>query len=135
MSVVQELSPPGIITGENKWDFDFVSAEKQFESYNGLNVRLRCEELALSSMSFLLGAAIISSLPLFESSLRISRRNASFGSPTMVLLVYLLVKNDTNFIGEPPEINQSIKMEVGIEDCLHIEFEYGRSKYHLKVLY
>lgn len=23
-------------------------------------------------------------------------------------------------------------MEVGIEDCLHIEFEYARSKYHLK---
>jgi vacuolar protein sorting-associated protein 26 len=23
-------------------------------------------------------------------------------------------------------------MEVGIEDCLHIEFEYNRSKYHLK---
>jgi hypothetical protein len=32
----------------------------------------------------------------------------------------------------PPEINNSIKMEVGIEDCLHIEFEYNRSKYHLK---
>ena len=28
-----------------------------------------------------------------------------------------------------PEINNSIKMEVGIEDCLHIEFEYNRSKY------
>lgn len=24
--------------------------------------------------------------------------------------------------------NSSIKMEVGIEDCLHIEFEYNRSK-------
>jgi len=36
-------------------------------------------------------------------------------------------------VGEPPEMNQSIKMEVGIEDCLHIEFEYGRSKYHLQV--
>lgn len=23
-------------------------------------------------------------------------------------------------------------MEVGIEDCLHIEFEYGRGAYHLK---
>jgi hypothetical protein len=23
-------------------------------------------------------------------------------------------------------------MEVGIEDCLHIEFEYDRAKYHLK---
>lgn len=30
-----------------------------------------------------------------------------------------------------PEVNSSIKMEVGIEDCLHIEFEYNRSKYHL----
>jgi vacuolar protein sorting-associated protein 26 len=28
-----------------------------------------------------------------------------------------------------PDINNSIKMEVGIEDCLHIEFEYNRSKY------
>lgn len=32
-----------------------------------------------------------------------------------------------------PEVNNSIKMEVGIEDCLHIEFEYAKSKYHLKV--
>lgn len=30
------------------------------------------------------------------------------------------------------ELNNSLKMEVGIEDCLHIEFEYGQSKYHLK---
>ena len=29
----------------------------------------------------------------------------------------------------PPDINNSIKMEVGIEDCLHIEFEYNKSKY------
>jgi vacuolar protein sorting-associated protein 26 len=32
----------------------------------------------------------------------------------------------------PPEINNSIKMEVGIEECLHIEFEYNKSKYHLR---
>lgn len=29
-------------------------------------------------------------------------------------------------------MNSPIKMEVGIEDCLHIEFEYNKSKYHLK---
>jgi len=23
-------------------------------------------------------------------------------------------------------------MEVGIEDCLHIEFEYNKSRYHLR---
>jgi len=31
-----------------------------------------------------------------------------------------------------PEINNTLKMEVGIEDCLHIEFEYDKSKYHMK---
>ncbi|KAI9496295.1 vacuolar protein sorting-associated protein 26-domain-containing protein [Zychaea mexicana] len=34
---------------------------------------------------------------------------------------------------QPKEvIAHSIKMEVGIEDCLHIEFEYNKSTYHLK---
>jgi vacuolar protein sorting-associated protein 26 len=28
---------------------------------------------------------------------------------------------------------QGIKMEVGIEDCLHIEFEFDKQKYHLQV--
>lgn len=28
-----------------------------------------------------------------------------------------------------PDGNNSIKMEVGIEDSLHIEFEYNKSKY------
>merc|ERR1719382_1718617 len=31
-----------------------------------------------------------------------------------------------------PELNNTLKMEVGIEDCLHIEFEYDKSKYHMK---
>ena len=34
--------------------------------------------------------------------------------------------------GTPPEVNDPIKMEVGIEDCLHIEFEYERRCYHLR---
>merc|ERR1712194_613345 len=31
-----------------------------------------------------------------------------------------------------PDLNNTIKMEVGIEDCLHIEFEYDKSKYHMR---
>jgi len=31
-----------------------------------------------------------------------------------------------------PTANEPIKMEVGIEDCLHIEFEYEKRRYHLK---
>jgi len=35
-------------------------------------------------------------------------------------------------LGQAPAQNESIKMEVGIEDCLHIEFEYERRVYHLQ---
>lgn len=45
------------------------------------------------------------------------------------------LRKETDFavqnLSEEPEINNSIKMEVGIEDCLHIEFEYNKSKYNL----
>ena len=34
-------------------------------------------------------------------------------------------------LGVEPTVNEPIKMEVGIEDCLHIEFEYERKYYHL----
>merc|ERR1712194_264100 len=35
-------------------------------------------------------------------------------------------------MGHEPKTNDSIKMEVGIEDCLHIEFMYRKKCYHLK---
>lgn len=31
-----------------------------------------------------------------------------------------------------PETNSLIRMDVGIDECLHIEFEYSKNKYHLK---
>jgi hypothetical protein len=55
---------------------------------------------------------------------KISRNYAS----NIVHTVDFAVQN----VGQEPEINNSIKMEVGIEDCLHIEFEYNKSKYHLQ---
>jgi len=35
-------------------------------------------------------------------------------------------------LGQEPMENEAIKMEVGIEDCLHIEFEYERRVFHLQ---
>jgi len=35
-------------------------------------------------------------------------------------------------LGQEPTEHEAIKMEVGIEDCLHIEFEYERRHYHLR---
>ncbi|KHJ85084.1 vacuolar protein sorting-associated protein 26 [Oesophagostomum dentatum] len=31
-----------------------------------------------------------------------------------------------------PDADVNLKMDVGIEDCLHIEFEYNKSRYHLQ---
>ena len=37
-----------------------------------------------------------------------------------------------NPIQEPSWVDKPIKMEVGIEDCLHIEFEFSRSVFNLR---
>jgi len=49
-------------------------------------------------------------------------------SPNITKQIEFWVRN----FSVAPETNSNIKMEVGIEDCLHIEFEYNKSKYHLK---
>lgn len=100
-SVVRELEPPGELTQSMVYPFEFAGVEKQFESYWGINVKLR-----------------------YFLRVSISRQYV----PNIVKELDVWVKN----LQVLPEINNSIKMEVGIEDCLHIEFEYNRSKYHLK---
>jgi vacuolar protein sorting-associated protein 26 len=41
VSLVQELAVPGEIRQTTTFDFEFKNVEKQFESYNGINVKLR----------------------------------------------------------------------------------------------
>ena len=134
-SVVRELAPAGEITSDQVFDFEFLDVEKQHESYNGINVRLRYASTAPASGS----TAHRYWRSCAGVSLHIRR------CTKQCLLRYCLrctvnVKRSlTNVVKEQdfwvhnfqvePEINNSIKMEVGIEDCLHIEFEYNRSKY------
>lgn len=100
-SLVRELEAPGELVESKTYPFEFASVEKQFETYQGNNVRLR-----------------------YFLRVKVTRQYAS----NITRVVDFAVQN----IQAPPEINNSIKMEVGIEDCLHIEFEYQRSKYHLQ---
>ncbi|XP_042468644.1 vacuolar protein sorting-associated protein 26A-like isoform X1 [Zingiber officinale] len=100
-SLVRELDVPGEIYEKKTFPFEFSSVEMPYESYNGINVRLR-----------------------YVLKVTISRHYVS----NIVEHQDFWVRNYT----PAPTINNSIKMEVGIEDCLHIEFEYNKSKYHLK---
>jgi len=100
-SLVRELEPPGELTENKVYQFEFNNVEKQYETYSGSNVRLR-----------------------YFLRVKITRQFSS----NIVQTLDFAVQN----LGVAPEINTSIKMEVGIEDCLHIEFEYNRAKYHLQ---
>eukprot|EP00301_Raphidiophrys_heterophryoidea_P019784 c4638_g1_i1.p1 GENE.c4638_g1_i1~~c4638_g1_i1.p1 ORF type:complete len:306 (+),score=105.13 c4638_g1_i1:1-918(+) len=100
-SLVNELEGPGELSQNKTLNFNFASVDKQHESYNGINVRLR-----------------------YFVRVCVKRQYAA----NITKEIDFWVQNCTI----EPEINNSIKMEVGIEDCLHIEFEYNKSKYHLR---
>ncbi|GMF73780.1 unnamed protein product [Aspergillus oryzae] len=100
LSLVQELAAPGELQHPQTFPFNFKNIEKQYESYNGINVKLR-----------------------YFVRVTVSRRMADvIREKDLWVYSYRM----------PPETNSPIKMDVGIEDCLHIEFEYSKSKYHLK---
>ncbi|XP_073131359.1 vacuolar protein sorting-associated protein 26A-like isoform X2 [Henckelia pumila] len=99
--IVRELDVPGELYEKKTFPFEFSTIEMPYETYNGVNVRLR-----------------------YVLKVTISRGYAG----SIIEYQDFVVWNYT----PPPSINTSIKMEVGIEDCLHIEFEYNKSKYHLK---
>lgn len=100
LSLGQELAAPGDLQHPQTFDFEFKNVEKQYESYNGINVKLR-----------------------YFVRVTVSRRMADVIREKDIWVYSYIM---------PPESNSSIKMDVGIEDCLHIEFEYSKSKYHLK---
>lgn len=41
LSLVQELASPGEMRAAQNFEFEFKNVEKQYESYNGINVKLR----------------------------------------------------------------------------------------------
>lgn len=100
-SLVRELDVPGEIYEKKMYPFEFSTVEMPYETYNGVNVRLR-----------------------YVLKVTISRGYAG----SIHEYQDFVVRN----YAQPPSVNNSIKMEVGIEDCLHIEFEYNKNKYSLK---
>ena len=41
LSLAQELAAPGELRSAQTFDFEFKNVEKQYESYHGINVKLR----------------------------------------------------------------------------------------------
>jgi hypothetical protein len=66
LTLTSELAPAGILEGDKEFEFDFVSAEKTFESYNGINARLRSVQalqqktfpIPVSNLNFLVALSV-----------------------------------------------------------------------------
>jgi vacuolar protein sorting-associated protein 26 len=118
LSLAQELAAPGEMRQAQSFDFNFKNVEKQYESYSGINVKLRSVKLCLLWLTW---AKLIYRVLTISYFLRctIHRRMGD-----------ILEERDiwVHSFRMPPDSNMAIKMEVGIEDCLHIEFEYNKAK-------
>ncbi len=104
ISLAKDLDPPGVLTQEvTTFSFNFNNVEKQFETYRGSKITVR----------YILKVTINSSLKQYTQDLEFGVSNPTEES---------ILKIDNN----------PIRLEVGIEDWLHLIFEVDRSKYHLK---
>lgn len=103
MAMAKELEPAGALTENKSFNFKFAKFEKQYESFKGIAGQVRYFVRVTINRNY--NTNIVKELD-FAVQL-----------PTPEL------ENE----GQIP-----IKMEVGIEECLHIEFLYEKSNYHLK---
>ncbi|KAK6455743.1 vacuolar protein sorting-associated protein 26-domain-containing protein [Scheffersomyces xylosifermentans] len=106
LSLATELAAPAQLTHPETYPFEFKNVEKQYESYRGKNARLR-----------------------YYLKVVLSRKSSSEITREKELWVYQYMNVP---IATTNKDGPTVKMDVGIEDCLHIEFEYSKSRFSLK---
>jgi vacuolar protein sorting-associated protein 26 len=103
IALTRDLEPPGSINSEViNLSFTFNNVEKEYETYRGTSVQVR----------YLLRVTI-------STSMKTITHDQEFGVINPQVITTL--DND----------NQGIRLEVGIEDWLHLVFEVEKSKLHL----
>ena len=104
ISLTKELCPPGTLSNQvNSFNYAFKNVEKSYESYRGIEYNVK----------YILRVII-------TSTLRSLTWEREFG-------VVKPEKKEALKVGDAP-----IKMDVGIEDWLHLSFELDRTNYSTK---
>jgi len=104
LSLSHELSPPTTLyTTQTSIPFHFANILKQYETYHGRNLHITYTIRVLVERKF---------LPPLKKDKEV--------------VVQLLRGMPEGLVGT------DIKMEVGIEECLHIEFAFEKKLYHLE---
>jgi len=104
ITITRDLEPAGIITNEvTNINFEFKNVEKQFETYRGNNI-------------------------LVKYTLKVSVLSKMRQAIQEVEFAVINPKDPNLLLGE----NEPIKLEVGIEDWLHLVFDVHRNKFQLR---
>lgn len=104
ITLTKDLEPPGILTNDlTTLNFNFTNVEKQYETYRGNSVQVR----------YIIKVTVL-------ASVRDLTNEVEFG-----------VINPDSML-ELTKDSMPIKLEVGIEEWLHLIFEVEKNKYHLK---
>jgi len=102
----RELQTPDILLLTKNFTYSFKNVDMEYETYNGTHVSL-------------------------QYYIRITILRGVRAGGNIVRQKEFYVQNVSS-IPEIDKLNSTgIKMEVGIEDCLHLEFDYNHSYYHL----
>lgn len=104
-SMEKNLQPPGLLSSQQQFTWRFARVDMDHESYYGKNVHVR-----------------------YFVRVVLQRKAGSGGN----------VSKEVDFVVQNPrtpadsEIMNPIKMEVGIEEMLRIEFEFDKCMYHMR---
>lgn len=111
VSISKDLEPPGSLQQSKQYPFKFTAVDKPYESYVGANAKVR-----------------------YFVRLTVSRAFGGTVSHEMDFAVRNITRDseDEQQVAHLKTASQGIRMEVGIEDCLHIEFEYDKATYDAK---
>ena len=111
----------GELTAPVDYRFDFSQFDRSFESYYGNNIKLRY------FIRVTIDRAGLSSNIVHEQVAPLGAAPFTTTKPFTLFPQDFIVQR----VEALPEQNPPIKMEVGIEDCLHICFNYDRSRLYL----
>lgn len=123
LSLATELAAPGVLTHAERYPFEFKNVEKQYESYRGKNARLRyfvkvslLKKAGANEITREKELWVYQYLPAPITPSTSGKLNGGTGSAST----------------SSPSEASTVKMDIGIEDCLHIEFEYSKLRFSLK---
>lgn len=148
LSLATELAAPAQLTHPETYPFEFKNVEKQYESYRGKNARLRYYvkvSVTRKSLSEITREKELWVYQVVEAPGVSAGASTSAGAGASASVraggAATPPKRDEGARGAAADVGArakkdatppTVKMDVGIEDCLHIEFEYLKLRFLLK---